>query len=110
MAPKHQAVAQKTEEIVAEMKRIGLWEKEPHPSEDYRFEQPQDEDRPFVHWLQYKFIPRVLRTVQTKGDFPAKSRVATEAAIEFSGYGQDTHKLITLLREFDALFEHPPRG
>lgn len=105
MAPNHQAVAQKVEEIVAEMKRIGLWEKEPRPSEDYQFEHPKDVNKPFVHWLQYKFIPRVLRTIQTKGDFPARSRVATEAAIEFSGYDEDTGKLLALLRGFDALFK-----
>lgn len=105
MAPKHQDVAQKAEEIVAEMKRIGLWEKEPHPGEDYQFEHSQDADKPFTHWLQYKFIPRVLRTIQTKGDFPAKSRVATEAVVEFSGYDEDTRRLLALLREFDALFE-----
>lgn len=105
MAPKHQNVATKTEEIVAEMKRIGLWEKEPHPGEDYQFEKSGDVDRPFTHWLQYKFIPRVLRTIQTGGTFPARSRVATEAAVEFSGYDEDTSRLLALLREFDALFE-----
>lgn len=105
MAPKHQVVAQKIEEIVTEMKRIGLWEKEPHPSEDYQFEHPHEIDRPFAHWLQYRFIPRVLRTIQTGGDFPAKSRVTTEAAVELSSYDEDTSRLLRLLREFDALFE-----
>jgi uncharacterized protein YqcC (DUF446 family) len=105
MAPKHEVVAQKIEEIVTEMKRIGMWEKEPHPSEDYQFEHPQGADQLFAHWLQYKFIPRVLGTIQTKGDFPARSRVATEAAVEFTGCDEDTSKLLALLREFDALFE-----
>lgn len=105
MAPKHQDVAQKVDEIVAEMKRIGLWEKEPHPSEDYQFEHPDHTDKPFAHWLQYKFVPRVLRTIQTGGDFPARSRVSTQATIELSAYKGDTDKLFELLREFDALFE-----
>ncbi len=105
MVPKHQDVAHQVEAIVAEMKRIGLWEKEPHPGEDYQFEHPHDADKPFAHWLQYKFIPRVLRTIQANGDFPSRSRVSTEAAIEFSGYDEDTGKLLALLREFDALFE-----
>ena len=105
MAPKHEDVAQKVDQIVAEMKRIGLWEKEPHPSDDYQFEHPHNANKPFAHWLQYKFIPRVLRTIQTKGDFPTRSRVATEAVIEFSGYDEDTSKLLALLREFDTLFE-----
>jgi uncharacterized protein YqcC (DUF446 family) len=105
MAPKHQDVAQKTEEIVAEMKRIGLWEKEPHPGEDYQFEHPHEAGKAFAHWLQYKFVPRVLRTIQTGGNFPSKSRVTIEAAVEFSGYGEDTNKLLALLQEFDALFE-----
>jgi uncharacterized protein YqcC (DUF446 family) len=105
MAPEHQEVAQQIDKIVAEMKRIGLWENEAQPGEVYEFEHPHEVDKPFAHWLQYKLIPRVLRTIQTKGDFPAKSRVATQASVEFSIYDEDTRSLLTLLRELDALFE-----
>ena len=105
MMPQHQEVAQQVDEIVAEMKRIGLWEDDPQSGEVYEFEHPSEVDKPFIHWLQYKLIPRVLRTIQTKGDFPTKSRVAKQATIEFSRYDEDTSRLLTLLREFDTLFE-----
>jgi uncharacterized protein YqcC (DUF446 family) len=105
MTPQHEEVAQQIDKIVAEMKRIGLWESEPSPSESYEFEYPHTANRPFAHWLQYKLIPRVLLTVQNKGDFPAKSRVSAQASIEFSSYDEDTSALLVLLQEFDLLFE-----
>ncbi|MBN1430188.1 MAG: YqcC family protein [Anaerolineae bacterium] len=105
MASHHQEVAQQIDKIVAEMKRLGLWEQEPKPDDSYEFEHPHDIEKPFAHWLQHKLVPRVLRTIQTQGDFPAKSRVATQASVEFLRYDEDTSTLLALLREFDALFE-----
>ncbi|MBN1310545.1 MAG: YqcC family protein [Anaerolineae bacterium] len=105
MASTHQEVAQQIEKIVAEMKRIGLWKSETQAGEVYEFEHPHELDKPFAQWLQYKLVPRVLHTIQIRGDFPTKSRVATQASVEFLSYEEDTSKLLSLLRELDALFE-----
>jgi uncharacterized protein YqcC (DUF446 family) len=105
MAVQHDNVAQQADKIIAEMKRIGLWESEPPPGDGYEFEHPHSTDKQFAHWLQYKLIPRVLRTVQVQGDFPTKSRVAAQASVEFSSYQEDTGTLLALLQEFDLLFE-----
>lgn len=98
-------VAEKVDQIVAEMQRLGLWEEEPDPDATYEFVRFSRGDKSFAVWLQFAFIPRVLRSLQAGKQLPPRSRVAVQAAIEFDGYSEDTTTLLKLLREFDALFE-----
>jgi len=57
----------------------------------------------FTQWLQFVFLPRV-REAAASGEFPNSSSVGAQAVREFDGEPDADH-LVTLLSEFDALFD-----
>ena len=57
----------------------------------------------FVQWLQFIFLPRVREAVKSNS-FPTSSSVGAQAVREFDG-DPEADQLITLLSEFDGLFE-----
>jgi uncharacterized protein YqcC (DUF446 family) len=90
--------------IEAEMRNIGLWQDQPLQPEQMEFEQAFAMDTmTFAQWLQFIFLPRV-REAAASGEFPSSSSVATQGIREFDGDDNASH-LITLLSEFDALFD-----
>lgn len=103
--PKHrEAVNKKIAEIEAEMKRINMWDNTPLPLEKFNFTQAFGMDTmAFSQWIQFILIPRVRQILETKGEFPNGSMVAVQAMREFDGY-DEAGKLLSLLREFDELF------
>lgn len=102
--PSYEIVAGKIEEIEQELKRMGAWQEEPLPPEAYRFRQPYAMDTmAFEQWLQFVLIPRVRQIIETRGELPPESGLATHAVREFDGR-DDTERLYTLLYEFDRLF------
>jgi len=91
-------------EIEQEMRRIGMWQTEPLPSEQMNFKQAFAMDTmTFTQWLQFVFVPRVREAVASNS-FPSSSSVGTQAVREFDGDPEADH-LVELLSEFDALFE-----
>ncbi|HLL76066.1 MAG TPA: YqcC family protein [Pyrinomonadaceae bacterium] len=107
--PDYAAVAAKLDEIEAEMKRIGMWQEQPLPPEQYAFRQAFAGDTmAFDQWLQFILLPRAREIVSTRGRFPPFSEVSAQAAREFDTHPLDTSRLQTLLYEFDRLFG-PPR-
>jgi uncharacterized protein YqcC (DUF446 family) len=104
MKTKYEVVDEKIKEIETEMKKIGMWQKEPLPSEVYRFSEAFAMDTmTFSQWLQFVFIPRVKDIIQNKEAFPSGSSVGTQAIREFDSF-QEASRLVTLLCEFDSLF------
>ena len=86
------------------MRKIGMWQDQPLRPEQMEFEQAFAMDTmTFSQWLQFIFVPRVREAVAS-GEFPSSSSVATQAIREFDGDDTASH-LITLLADFDALFE-----
>jgi uncharacterized protein YqcC (DUF446 family) len=90
--------------IEAEMRRIGFWQSEPLRPEQMEFTQAFAMDTMnFAEWLQFVFLPRV-REAAASNQFPSGSSVGAQAVREFDG-NPDADNLVTLLAEFDALFD-----
>ncbi|HKF21818.1 MAG TPA: YqcC family protein [Candidatus Angelobacter sp.] len=90
--------------IEAEMRRIGFWQNEPLRPEQMEFTQAFAMDTmTYAQWLQFVFLPRV-REAAAANQFPSGSNVGTQAVREFDG-SPEAGDLITLLAEFDALFD-----
>ena len=97
-------VARYADEIEGEMRSIGMWQDQPLPPEQLNFKQAFAMDTmTFTQWLQFVFLPRVREAVAAN-EFPSSSSVGAQAVREFDG-NADADRLITLLSEFDALFD-----
>jgi uncharacterized protein YqcC (DUF446 family) len=104
--PDRQTVAKKLDEIEAEMKRIGLWQSDPLPSEKYEFKAAFGADAMSIdQWLQFVFIPRVREIIATDQPFPPSSSVAPKVLREFDASPYDITELHMRLYEFDRLFD-----
>jgi uncharacterized protein YqcC (DUF446 family) len=102
--PTQQEVICYADQIEAEMRRIGFWQSAPLRPEQLHFKQAFAMDTmAFAQWLQFIFLPRVREAAATN-EFPSSSSVGAQAVREFDG---DTNagELVTLLSEFDALFD-----
>jgi len=107
MQPSFETVEASVARIEAEMRRIGMWQDQPLSAEQLDFKQAFGGDKlSFEQWLQFVFIPRVRQIISTRGQFPSQSQVADQAFREWKMWGNrdDVDGLVTLLREFDALF------
>lgn len=86
------------------MRRIGFWQDESLRPEQLKSTKAFDMDTmAFPQWLQFVFLPRV-REAAASNRFPSSSSVGAQAAREFDGE-PSAGKLLTLLAEFDALFD-----
>ena len=92
------------DQIEAELRRIGFWQNQPLRPEQMAFKQAFAMDTmTFSQWLQFIFLPRVREAVATNS-FPKSSSVGAQAVREFDG-DPEADQLVTLLSEFDGLFE-----
>lgn len=99
-----QNVARYADEIEGEMRSQGFWQDQPLQPEQLNFQQAFGMDTmTFTQWLQFVFLPRVREAVAAN-QFPRSSSVGVQAVREFDG-NPDADRLVTLLSEFDALFE-----
>jgi uncharacterized protein YqcC (DUF446 family) len=99
-----QDVVRYADRIEAEMRRIGFWQDKPLRPEQMEFTQAFALDTmTYAQWLQFIFLPRV-REAAAANQFPSSSSVGTQAVREFDG-SLEAGDLITLLAEFDALFD-----
>ena len=97
----YEEARERIDAIEAEMKRIGMWRPDPLPPEAYAFKEAFAMDTmPFVHWLQFIFIPRVRDIIETQGTWPRGSQVGTQALREFDGFWE-ANDLVSLLNSFD---------
>lgn len=72
----YQDVQTKLDEIVTEMKLIGLWQDEPLPPDKYNFRAPFALDTmAFNQWLQFIFVPRVTQILSSQVPFPCVARL-----------------------------------
>ncbi|HEV3040721.1 MAG TPA: YqcC family protein [Candidatus Angelobacter sp.] len=96
--------AQYADQIEAEMRQIGMWQAEPLRPEQLDFKEAFAMDTmTFAQWLQFIFLNRVREAIAS-GEFPSGSSVGAQAVREFDGQ-HEADPLITLLSEFDALFD-----
>ena len=100
----YQDVQTKLDEIVAEMKQIGLWQDEPLEPAQYDFRAAFALDTmAFNQWLQFIFVPRVGQILASQGTFPTRSQVGVQAIREFDTV-PTAARLVELLCAFDDLF------
>ncbi len=101
----YQEAGQKIDEIEAELKHLGRWSEQPPPPQAFENMGPFGmRTMAFEQWLQFVLIPRVREIIATRGQFPSSSSVSAYAVREWDGV-PDVDRLLTLLSEFDALFE-----
>jgi uncharacterized protein YqcC (DUF446 family) len=107
--PDPRVIAGYADRIEAELRRLGVWRRDPLPPERMDFAQAFAQDTmAYPEWLQFVFLPAVREAVAT-GEFPEGSEVGAQAVREFDGW-PEAGPLTTLLSEFDALFERRQRG
>jgi len=114
-------IEKKIEEIKAEMKRIELWQEDNLPKAFLHSKEAFCADTmSLAQWLQFVFIPTVQDKLETNSHWPERSEVGVYAtqqylffhptegnseALETQGSPDlKESKLISLLNEFDALF------
>jgi uncharacterized protein YqcC (DUF446 family) len=91
--------------ITAEMRRIGMWDV-PKLSPDQLEDMGAfgSNTMAFEQWLRWIFVPNVQTLLEKGGPWPTSSDVGAAAVRNFDG--QDgALGLVTLLCEFDELFE-----
>ncbi len=104
MKPDYQQVAQKLDEIEAELKRIGRWDATPLPEEKFvnmgafgmKTMSPEQ-------WLQFVLIPRVRHIIAENDIFPSTSSISAFFTRVMDG-DAEVEPLLNLLREFDGFF------
>src|SRR2546421_5089379 len=102
--PVPETVAHYADQIEAELRRSGFWLNQALRPEQLDFTQAFAMDTmTFTQWLQFIFLVRVREAVASN-EFPSSSSVGAQAVREFDGH-PDADRLLTLLSEFDALFE-----
>ena len=102
--PLQEKATRYADQIEAEMRSIGMWQEAPLQPKQLNFQQAFAIDTmTFAQWLQFVFLARVREAI-AGNSFPQGSSVGAQAVREFDGY-PDADRLITLLSEFDALFD-----
>lgn len=97
-------------DIEAEMRRIALWESERPAEEALSSLTPFCHDTLAFHqWLQWVFLPKLKRVVETEEDFPASSDITPLAEYSFEQLPQETGRLLELLQQFDDLINRQGR-
>lgn len=93
-----------------EMRRLGLWAREPPRPEALASKQPFCYDTlafeqwlQWLQWLQWVFIPRMKRILEQGLAVPQDSDVYPLAEEVFSRSSADTRALLDLNRAFDEL-------
>ena len=99
-----QEASRYADQTESEMRSIGFWQTASLRPEQMHFKQAFAMDTmTFVQWLQFIFIPRVREAIASN-EFPTSSSVGAQAVREFDG-DADADRLVTLLSEFDSLFD-----
>jgi len=102
---KYARVAELTDRIEAEMKRIGFWSDEPPTAEQMKFKMAYGIDTMvYDQWLQFVLLPRVRDIVRNRGAFPPSSGVGRQALGEWDGDDRAV-QLTSMLCEFDRLVQ-----
>jgi uncharacterized protein YqcC (DUF446 family) len=100
-----ESVRRKLEEIVEEMGHLGLTDVAAPPPEAYENMGAFGiHTMAFPQWLVHVFLPRVRGLLETDGPWPNTSMVGLQALREFDGWVA-AERLVTLLHEFDELFQ-----
>jgi uncharacterized protein YqcC (DUF446 family) len=85
------------------MRRLKLWESSPPPAEALQSLMPFCHDTlRLEQWLQWVFLPKMKRVVESEEECPSSSEIAPLAEYRFAQLGQHTAPLLALLERFDS--------
>lgn len=99
----HTDVAALLIDLEAELRRFDHWQAQPLPAAALASVEPFCVDTmTLAQWLQFVFIPRMHALASAGLPLPARCDIAP-AAEEYFGAGAGGPRLITLIRELDAL-------
>ena len=110
---RYQQLADKLDEIEAEMKRIGFWKADPpdlHAEVEAGRLRSYLDAPTFEVWLQALFLDNARAAVANRS-LPGGSQVGLMAMrqYDYHSYVPEAQTLLRLLHEFDALVEGRPR-
>ena len=105
----YQRLANKTDEVENELRRLNRWQHFPLSSD--KFEDMGafgSNTMTFEQWIQFVLVPRIDHIVLNKGELPSDSMLATYA-VRVSDGDPDSATLIGLLYEIDELINITPQ-
>jgi uncharacterized protein YqcC (DUF446 family) len=89
-------------EIEAEMRRLHLWEATPPPDAALQSLVPFCHDTlRLEQWLQWVFLPKMKRVVESEEGCPSSSEIAPLAEYRFAQLELPTTHLLALIEQFD---------
>src|SRR6187401_2008234 len=95
-----------TNEIEAELKRLGRWMETPLDDEFFiNMGAFGSNTMSFEQWLQFVLIPRLEKIVEEKSEFPTESNLATYSIRYFDG-DNNAASLQNILYSLDQLINH----
>ena len=94
-------IEEKVEEVIEEMKRTGLWKKNPPWVNEYE-ERVISTSTDFIEWLQFVYLANLSHHHQNRQTSKRKSYIVPQALV-FFGEDLKKGKLLQLLIELDAL-------
>ena len=91
-------------QLEAELRRLGLWAATPPPAEALASRLPFCCDTlTFPQWLQFVFLERMRRLVESDAPLPRACGIAPMAEEWFAGSATDVGHLLDILRNIDDL-------
>ena len=95
-------VAELLIDIEAELRILGLWDKEPPPPEALASQEPFSIDTlTLPQWLQFIFLPTLYRMLEERRALPGVCGIAPMAQEYFRGMGLASAALEEALRNMD---------
>ena len=97
-------VAELLIDIEAELRQLGLWERQAPPAEALASEQPFCIDTlTLPQWLQFIFLPRLYRLLEQDAALPDRCGIAPLAEEYFRGTGLPSAGLEQILLRMDEV-------
>ena len=92
--------------IEAELRALGLWEATPPPAEAMQSLVPFCHDTlSFPQWLQWVFLPRMKRVLESGEGMPASSDIQPLAEYALQDHPADVQALLSAIARFDAFIQ-----
>lgn len=104
MMDNHKILAQALFDLERELRELDLWESHSPPASALASSQPFAVDTlAFYQWLQFLFIPRLMRLVEHRAALPKACCVAPMAEEYFRPRAESGAEVIAVLERIDRL-------
>ena len=104
MMDNHKALAQALFDLERELRELDMWQSRSPPAQALASTQPFAVDTlEFYQWLQFLFIPRLMRLVEYRAPLPQTCCVAPMAEEFFRPRAEPGAEVIAVLEQIDRL-------